>query len=380
MREKRLVVVMADDLTGAAEMAGIAWRHGLRVVFNALSSWVDCTLKEDVDVLIVATDTRSMTNEEAVATVKRMATVLLNSFFSFLFFKKTDSALRGHIVEELSVLMDIFHAPTSLLLPQNPSKGRRVADGIYTIDGVPLNETPFGHDPEFPATSSFVSDILPGCCCLSLSQPLADGICVADASSIDDVRAQLSKACDDTLLAGGADFFDALLSSVFTSCRSRSAMPSLPDLQHGTFVVCGSTFFNLPSSLFTFEMPEDVFHGACADRWINSLALHASNGNSFAIAIGSKPVMGRSYAVRLREIMALAAVEVLHTGLYHTVVMEGGATAFAILHHAHLTSFKVEGELSPGVVALCTTWKEKPLRLILKPGSYAWGTIGQWLL
>ena len=90
--------------------------------------------------------------------------------------------------------------------------------------------------------------------------------------------------------------------------------------------------------------------------------------------------MGRNYAVRLREIMALAAVEVLHTGLYHTVVVEGGATAFAILHHARLTSFKVEGELSPGVVALCTTWKEKPLRLILKPGSYAWGTIGQWLL
>src|SRR3954470_9670635 len=90
-----MIAVIADDLTGAAELAGIGLNHGLR---TEVSTTVD--ERCDADLLIIATDTRSLPLDKAKEIMHDLTVQLLQLKPRFIF-KKIDSVLRGHIVEEL---------------------------------------------------------------------------------------------------------------------------------------------------------------------------------------------------------------------------------------------------------------------------------------
>ena len=81
------MLIIADDITGAAEIAGIAWRKGLKVNLR-LSGHKVAMLSGNEDlktskpqnlktsITVIATDTRSGTEEEAVKTIEEVATCL----------------------------------------------------------------------------------------------------------------------------------------------------------------------------------------------------------------------------------------------------------------------------------------------------------------
>ena len=160
------MLIIADDITGAAEIAGIAWRKGMKVRLmvyqpnmptTPLSSWRGA----GGEALILATDTRSGTEEEAVKTIETLFnSPLQGGVGGGLIFKKTDSVLRGHVAAELEALMRLTGKSNTLLIPQNPSKGRIVKDGIYYINGTPLDQTSFAYDPEFPAKTAEAKKLL----------------------------------------------------------------------------------------------------------------------------------------------------------------------------------------------------------------------------
>lgn len=66
-----MIAVIADDITGAAEMGGIAHRLGLRVKLT-----VKPEPSPDCDVLVIATDTRSMSVDKAVEESRQVASAL----------------------------------------------------------------------------------------------------------------------------------------------------------------------------------------------------------------------------------------------------------------------------------------------------------------
>ena len=131
------MIVVADDITGAAEMAGIAFAQGLSVRLVCGSS-ACCDTVAVNGTTVIATDTRSMTEAEAVAETQKASFLIPHSSLliphsSFLIYKKTDSALRGHVVAELSALMQAMGYHRAVYLPANPSKGRVIRGGIYYI-------------------------------------------------------------------------------------------------------------------------------------------------------------------------------------------------------------------------------------------------------
>ena len=213
------MIVIADDLTGAAEMAGIATTHGLQVSLVCGPSRIAAE-----GLTVIATDTRSMTEAEAVAETQRVAAAICSSQqghdarFPRLF-KKTDSALRGHVVAELSALMKATGKQRAIYVPANPSKGRTISNGIYYIDGIPIAETAFSYDPEFPALTSRLAERFP--------EAAANGIAMPDATTLADIDAIVAGASSDTLLAGGADLFEAVLRQAERGWRR--------------IVLCGST-------------------------------------------------------------------------------------------------------------------------------------------
>lgn len=402
-----MIVVIADDLTGAAEMAGIAWRNGCQVGFlvidERLGNNTRLRIKEarlrGIDVFVVATNCRSQNTTEAVHTIQNVMEGI-NADKDILF-KKTDSALRGHIVAEISVMLKTLGIRKSLLLPQNPSKKRTIEKGVFRICGVELHQTAFRFDPEYPISTSNVEEVLTGTKSLSIEEDLAEGINIADASDANEVQLQLNKATTDTLIAGGADLFEAFLlqNSVINSFDNhlihsneesgeeitglrRKSFPTerarkpLLQLSESCIVVCGSTQskpiqLGFPISL----MPENVYHGASAENWIQSACLEYSRSHSIVIGIGNHTEMIAQYANRLKETLSIVVCSLLDVFVPELIIIEGGATAYALLSRMEIRQIEVREEIAPGVVCLSVKMASNNINVIVKPGSYPWRVI-----
>lgn len=401
MRVDKTIIVIADDITGAAEIAGIAHRYALRtqlVVFdkdiadrqhpgdNVLQdASAGCHRTGDVlqnvsaDVLVVATDTRSYSADEAKAVTKAVVEMLPDGA---LLFHKTDSALRGNVVAELEAF-----GCEAVYMPANPSKGRIIRGGVYYVGDKPIHETDFRYDPEFPAVTSDVHERFP-----SLTIP--DAVCKADVDAI------VSDAIDKgLLLAGAADLFASLIEQVKgvkeCNCQQEDCNNQPPTTR---LIVCGSTQSKaLMLGLPVIEMPDDVFwerekhwnisfsdiekqrnEAPSADEKQSGNVQGEGRQPGAILAIGNKPVReGKEAAVYLRTVMAEACCSLLQDMQPQELIIEGGATAFAIISQTPYARFEIVNEFAPGVVRMKTTpdASQKELFITLKPGSYSWGNL-----
>lgn len=149
-----MLAVIADDFTGASEIAGIAFAQG----FDTLIQTGE--LKQtDSDVLVVATNMRAASPREAEC-ISAQVTEHLLSLGAELIFKKIDSVLRGNIGPELHAQMRVEKKLRSLLIPANPSRSRTISDGVYFIEDIEVADSEFGQVDHFPYPSSRVVDIL----------------------------------------------------------------------------------------------------------------------------------------------------------------------------------------------------------------------------
>ena len=69
------MIVIADDITGAAEMAGIAFARGAEVRLTCGCPVCGCNIATH-PITVIATDTRSMSETEAVAETLRIASAI----------------------------------------------------------------------------------------------------------------------------------------------------------------------------------------------------------------------------------------------------------------------------------------------------------------
>lgn len=341
-----------------------------RLVVAGLASGLNGA-DDKADVLVVATDTRSMTEAEAVAETLRVCEEWKNGkasilpFSHFSIFKKTDSALRGHVVAELEALLSATRYRRALYLPANPSKGRTISGGVYYINGTPIAETDFLFDPEFPATTSSLGERFPDAAEKHIITP--------DATSTADVERLVAAYGDaDTLLAGAADLFAAKLATLPTG-TSAAAPPTWGTTGGCVLIVCGSTQSRpLQLGLPVAPMPLSVYDGATDLEGWQTDAYEPSHG--LILTIPHRHRTGKAAAQHLRRMTALMVRRLVGVRRPDELFIEGGATAFATLQALGWASFQVEAELAPGVVRLRA---DNGTRVTLKPGSYPWGDLFQ---
>ena len=125
-----MIVVIADDLTGAAEIGAVGLRYGLTAEVQT-----EFAPESNADLIVIDTDTRSMPGSEAAAEVERVVGQVLQHSPELLF-KKVDSVLRGPVLAELTALLRATGVPRLLLVPANPSLGRVIRDRNYYVDDV----------------------------------------------------------------------------------------------------------------------------------------------------------------------------------------------------------------------------------------------------
>ena len=126
-----MIAVIADDITGAAEIAGIGFEYVLKVV---LTIGVEAD-SPTCDLLVCITNTRSMTQDKAISESLYIGKALTEKGINHIF-KKTDSVLRGHVAAELKALMKVTGKTQTLLLPDNPSLGRQIIGGKNYINDI----------------------------------------------------------------------------------------------------------------------------------------------------------------------------------------------------------------------------------------------------
>ena len=373
--------VIADDLTGAAEIAGVAHRLGCRV---RLTTTVDALRVED-EVVVLATDTRSMGRAEALTYTEEVVRQLATLERPDRLFKKTDSVLRGHVVAELEALWPLGYCQ-AMLLPANPSKERLIVRRRYTIAGTPLHHTLFRHDPEFPATTSDVVKLLGGGIPYITTRTrrvqLPEGISIGEVASQEDLERHVARFdAPETIWAGGADLFETLMTR-----HGKAHQAHAPFAGMGTrraLIVLGSTarhnLFEEPfftrNRVAVSPMPDTVFEGGTTDAWIAESLQLAGEADSLLLRIPQQITHDEGKALQLRHQMAEVVTRLIAELRPEEVIIEGGATAYTILARLAWSDLRIADEIAPGVVRLHHA--ESGTHLTFKPGSYPWGACFQ---
>jgi uncharacterized protein YgbK (DUF1537 family) len=380
-----MIVAIADDITGAAEIAAIGWRRGL-------SAQVRTTFDPDTDadLVVVDTDTRSVAGCAAAITAENLAHSLGRASVQWCF-KKVDSVLRGNVGVELEALMRALGKTRTILAPANPSRGRVIADGRYFIDHVPLDETEFRNDPEHPARSSLVADLLDlseGCPVHVLAATAyrrrERGVVIAQSAAVGDLSEWAERLDELTLPAGGADFFRAILDK---RQPARGLVPREPPtrMPGPRLFVCGSWSETsrravveasrlgirvclMPGALFESPPPGDE---NLLGQWTDDIVAALATSECAVAAVGQPGRHGAPSARDVRTQMAALVQRVAGRMHVRQLLIEGGATAGAILRRIGWDTLDVLGEYGPGAVHLAVKGTSGQI-VTLKPGSYPW--------
>jgi len=149
-----VLVILADDLTGATDAAVAFAKRGART-----DVWLDRPRAlSDVDVAAIDLDTRAL---PPVAAADRVRTLLSALPPGVRLAKKIDSTLRGNIAAETDALLAGREGAVAIVVPAHPHNGRVQRDGILLVDGLPVHESDFGRDLFTPVGSSDVRRHLP---------------------------------------------------------------------------------------------------------------------------------------------------------------------------------------------------------------------------
>jgi uncharacterized protein YgbK (DUF1537 family) len=392
-----MIAVIADDFTGAAEIGGIGIRFQMKVEIVTRVS-----IEPGTDLLIIVTDTRSKSAEEAVNDIYLITSQLMK-LKPELVYKKIDSVLRGHIIAELLAQMKIMGKQRALAVPANPHLGRIIKDGMYYLKDVRLHETGFRNDPEFVMThsdrirSSDVIDILRYNNSADLERfniivaktgtPLPDkGIIIGEALSSDDLRLWTKKVDDHTLIAGASSFFLALLEHLQYPRRERTIEKPIDYFNRNMLLVCGSSFSKskkmvakvLAKGAPVSLMPPALLHADGAllsglqDQWASDIILLFATHDHVIVAADPEAnypakELGRSISRHTAKVVG----KVMKRLPVHELMLEGGATASSILNEIHLDKLYPQQELADGVIRASIPGNAV-LHITFKPGSYRW--------
>jgi D-threonate/D-erythronate kinase len=353
------IVIIADDFTGAAELAGISLRFGLTVELC-----VDEVKYKNADVLVVSTDSRSLIKEAALQKTEDVIKDVLQLQPSFIY-KKIDSVLRGYVVDELKLQMQLVNKQRAIVMPANPTLGRTIKKGEYYINGIKINETGFVNDPEFPISSSLIRKILKNeVQVIKVNEELPkEGIVVGEAEKPEDYNEWAKRLDKSWVLAGAGDFFTALLSKNYPAVNLAE-----PQLQKPFLYVCGTAFNERKTAIKKIQETTQCVCYLKNDNdgiVLNSAIEIIKNKQQLILAFDDEINFSLT-AVELRIKMAALAKAVIEKAAVKELFIEGGSTAAAILQELNITLLEPVNELSRGVVRM----KSEDLFITVKPGSY----------
>ncbi|MET3465489.1 3-oxo-tetronate kinase [Variovorax atrisoli] len=259
---KLVLGCIADDFTGATDLANNLVRAGMRVV-QAIGV-PEGPLDADVDAVVVALKSRTIAPAEAIAQSLEALRWLQSQGAKQIYFKYCstfDSTPQGNIGPVTEALMDAMGCDFTIATPAFPDNKRTVFKGYLFAGDVLLNESGMQNHPLTPMTDPNLVRVLQAQCTRKVG--LVDYAVVArGAAAIEERIAQL-KAEGVSIAIVDAVSNDDLL-------RMGPALAKMPLVTAGSGVAIGlPANFGLAPSSQASELPRAggksaVVSGSCS--------------------------------------------------------------------------------------------------------------------
>ncbi|MFL1011640.1 four-carbon acid sugar kinase family protein [Flavisericum labens] len=380
-----MITVIADDLTGAAEIAGVCIGYGIDVSFG-----IGAIPKQLSQVVIVATDSRSLTEEEAYQQHQQLARKVFKKNAHQVVYKKCDSVLRGHVLTELLALMSASGKKLVLLQPANPKGQRCIKNGVYFINDKKIENTGFLTDPDFPANVSSIKEMLlsrtsekdvlliqTGC----PEHISSEGIYIPDVQSEAQLAGNLKLYNENVLIGGSAAFFEQFLKKLnLTSTKKKF---KTIHFNQDFVLVSGSTHPESLAYAMTLEkkgcplvtFPNHLLMETISDndlvKFTEEIVQIYSQNRKLIVRISDKNIQFKNSSKVLKNRLSLVLQQLLTEINFKELFIEGGATAYDILKKLNWNAFTPKETLAEGVVRMAYNL-DKSKHITLKPGSYKW--------
>lgn len=163
--------VVADDFTGATDVASMLVRGGLRTVQLIGVPEASAPLQADTgaqfDAVVVALKSRTIAPADAVAQSIAAWRWLRAAGASQCYFKYCstfDSTPKGNIGPVTEALMDDIGAEFTVVTPAFPENKRSIFNGYLFAGGVPLNESGMQNHPLTPMTDANLVRVMQAQC------------------------------------------------------------------------------------------------------------------------------------------------------------------------------------------------------------------------
>jgi uncharacterized protein YgbK (DUF1537 family) len=407
---------IADDYTGASDLANTLTRCGLRTVQTIGVPSDDFALPE-VDAVVVSLKSRSIAAAEAVEKSRAAARWLRGRGAGHVLFKicsTFDSTGAGNIGPVLDALRADAGEAIVLVTPAFPETGRTVYQGNLFVGAVPLNESPLKDHPLNPMRDSDLVRVLTrqskmkiGLVNLPvvvegvnavgayLKTLAAEGIgaAIADAVFECDLETIGAMALSHRLSVGASGLGLGLARALVTSRRVQShASNGASHSAVGGPAAClaGSCSQATLKQIATAEKlmpvlrldPEQVIAGPAEVLRAIDWAKERLGPSPLLIASSSTPDRVAALQARhgrdaaghaIEQAMADIAEALVRAGVRRLVVA-GGETSGAVVDRLAIPGFLVGPEIAAGVPVLRSVGATNDMLLALKSGNFGGDT------
>lgn len=401
---------IADDYTGASDLANTLTRNGLRTVQTI--GVPDAALPlAGVDAVVVSLKSRSIPADEAVARSRAAERWLRAQGAAHVMFKicsTFDSTDAGNIGPVALALQADCGAESVLVTPAFPETGRTVYQGHLFVNGVPLNESPLKDHPLNPMRDSNLVRVLQRQCAnaqigLINAEIVARGaaaivtaqneraqqhrgIAIIDAITENDLTAIGAAAIGQKFSVGASGLGLGLARALALNTTARLADAAPPvggnaaclvgSCSKATLEQIDAAAQNMP--LFRLRT-ENLMDGSeeiltalewATPRLAAGPVMIASSGSPDEVA-RLQARYGREHAGHaIEQAMAAIAAGLLARGVRRLVV-GGGETSGAVIDRLGISAFQLGPEIAPGVPLLRSLGGQNAnMLLALKSGNF----------
>jgi uncharacterized protein YgbK (DUF1537 family) len=420
-----LLGCIADDLTGATDLALMLTRGGMRTV--QIMGLPDPAMPiGDADAVVVALKSRTNPAEEAVAWSLSSAEALLERGARQLFFKYCstfDSTDQGNIGPVAEALLGKVGGEIALVCPAFPANRRTVYLGHLFVGDVPLSESPMKDHPLTPMRDSNLVRVLqrqtrlkvglipyatvdagPSAIEAAFGARAKEGVrfAVVDAISDRHLMDMGTAAAGHRLITGGSGVAMGLPANFvrqgllqpnqgtkrLAAEKGRAAIlaGSCSEATRGqvrTAIAAGIPAFRVdPLAIAAGKLAaEEIVSWAMAQPAGPPVLIYSSDEPSSVRAVQAE--LGRERAGALIEqVLAAAARELVGRG-FTQLIVAGGETAGAVVNALGVKAIAIGGEIDPGV-PWTKSLDDRGLALALKSGNFgapdfflkAWALLG----
>ncbi len=400
---------IADDFTGATDLANNLVRAGMRTVQTigvpARAS------EDDVDAVVVALKSRTVPKDEAVAHSLDALRWLQSQGAKQIYFKYCstfDSTPSGNIGPVTEALLDAMKVEFTIATPAFPDNGRTVFKGYLFVGDVLLHESGMQHHPLTPMNDSNLVRVLQAQCrrrvglidyrvvangkdavLARIDELKRDGasIAVVDAISNEDLF-RLGPALAGMPLVTAASGIAIALPRNFDIAPSNEAS-ELPTVSGLRAIVSGScsTATNRQVRAFcaaggeSFRIdPRDVACGQdvvaeaiawASKRLANGPVLFYSTAASADVKAIQHELGTQTTSDMIERTLAAIARRLVENGVRQLVVA-GGETAGACVQALDVAQLRIGAQIDPGVPWCYTRTDLAPegLHIALKSGNF----------